>query len=328
MKTRETILNNNILPNRIDTHIQESESYKIFAQYMPKTWVIRSMTERDYGIDLFIEIASDNKMTGRLFTCQLKSINEINNNLTCYNIESSSFNYWYLLPTQTFVFFVDIKNKEVYFCNIKEYIREYYSDFEHDKLNKIKFDSKSALSALSEQDIEKLLIEIYDYENSLKYMESLMMSFVLNFEKNLNLLSSHIGLDGFLALGDMGYDDYEYIVIYKLFHNLCSFFNIEWNIPSLQHFYKIGQLHNKEYLGNTIFFEEQANDLSILLIPIMGKILDFVEKYIDKFNSYWNNEYLDISLLVNNKFEQLKDLYGRVYDEINWNNIFEQEYKI
>lgn len=43
-------------PERIDKHITESSSYKIFSNAIPDNWIVREVTERDYGIDCYVEI--------------------------------------------------------------------------------------------------------------------------------------------------------------------------------------------------------------------------------------------------------------------------------
>jgi hypothetical protein len=60
-------------PKRVNKHITESSSFKIFSRNIPDSWIVREVTERDYGIDLYIELATkDNRVTGELISIQLK----------------------------------------------------------------------------------------------------------------------------------------------------------------------------------------------------------------------------------------------------------------
>ena len=43
-------------PNRVPTHIAETRSWKILYEQVPDEWIIRQVTERDYGIDCFVEL--------------------------------------------------------------------------------------------------------------------------------------------------------------------------------------------------------------------------------------------------------------------------------
>ncbi|WP_333577748.1 hypothetical protein [Sphingobacterium sp.] len=38
-------------PQRDLTHIIEREALEILTQQLPKEWIVREMTERDYGVD-------------------------------------------------------------------------------------------------------------------------------------------------------------------------------------------------------------------------------------------------------------------------------------
>lgn len=318
MRYREELLKNienGILPKRIKQHSQELQSYNIFIEKMPKSWIIRAVTERDYGIDLLIEIVQDNKITGRLFTCQLKSILKINKQLKCSGIKPSTFNYWYLLPTTTFVFFVDIENREVYFTNIKKYIRQNYKKFRNMELKSISFNKKLSLSNMPIDKIENELIDYYDRENSLQYIEFLIISFILNFEKNNEVLVNHLYQDAFLALNDINFDDAELIVLYNSFEKLSSFFYLNWNLPSLIEYYKEGHEQFKDR-PNAIFFEAQVSKMSRLLIQKRGEILYAIKNYITIYKDYWDDEYYDLSFLINEKFESLEKLHLDTINDI------------
>ena len=45
-------------PRRTPEHITESESWKVLEQKTPAMWILREVTERDYGIDAYIELVS------------------------------------------------------------------------------------------------------------------------------------------------------------------------------------------------------------------------------------------------------------------------------
>lgn len=43
-------------PSRHKNHVLETMSYKIFNNAIPDYWVVRDMTERDYGFDAMLEL--------------------------------------------------------------------------------------------------------------------------------------------------------------------------------------------------------------------------------------------------------------------------------
>src|ERR1035441_4782125 len=64
------------LPKRSDQHIAESQSMTILRSHMPQNWIIRETTERDYGVDLYVELVGPkNLLSGNLVALQLKAKN-------------------------------------------------------------------------------------------------------------------------------------------------------------------------------------------------------------------------------------------------------------
>ena len=87
------------LPKRHPTHIKETLSYKLFKESIPDHWLVRELSERDYGIDALIELVTlDNQVTGKLISIQLKSTDNFKfnsfNKFTVYSIEKQTTNYW------------------------------------------------------------------------------------------------------------------------------------------------------------------------------------------------------------------------------------------
>jgi uncharacterized protein YpmS len=65
-------------PTRYNCHISESNSFDILSSVLPDEWIIRELTERDYGVDLYVEIVGENKkITGELVALQVKSSTKI-----------------------------------------------------------------------------------------------------------------------------------------------------------------------------------------------------------------------------------------------------------
>jgi hypothetical protein len=54
-------------PERSDTHIIEAESWRLLQSLAPREWIVREVSERDYGIDAYIELVSKGgQVTGSL----------------------------------------------------------------------------------------------------------------------------------------------------------------------------------------------------------------------------------------------------------------------
>lgn len=118
------------LPKRVDQHITESSSFKIFNSVIPNSWIVREVSERDYGIDCYIELVnSNNQVTGELISIQLKGIQSIiwtkENYHTLSGIKLTTTNYWRVFPIPVYICLVDLNSKEVFFNSVKESIRIY-----------------------------------------------------------------------------------------------------------------------------------------------------------------------------------------------------------
>lgn len=116
-------------PCRSLTHVEERKAVKILGNYLPDEWVVREMTERDYGVDAYIEIINkDRRVTGDLIALQIKGTEEVlfnkKNQYRFDGIKVSTYNYWKGLPVVVFLVVVDLKNEIPYWVNIKSISRE------------------------------------------------------------------------------------------------------------------------------------------------------------------------------------------------------------
>jgi len=58
---------------RSETHEIESESWTLLRSKAPTNWIVREVSERDYGVDFYVEMANTNReITGEIFAGQLK----------------------------------------------------------------------------------------------------------------------------------------------------------------------------------------------------------------------------------------------------------------
>lgn len=138
------------LPHQIRSasHIAESRGHKLMSYLLSDQFIIRQVSERDYGIDYYIEIAStDNAaqmgIVGHLFSVQLKTVEKIdwkrgeqslNDEARIGDIKVSSANYWNKLPVPVLLFVADLSESNVYICPAKEGIRRQYKNLHSNHL--------------------------------------------------------------------------------------------------------------------------------------------------------------------------------------------------
>lgn len=122
------------LPKRADNHIRETSGYKVLESIIPPQWMIRGVTERDYGIDCYIELVDEqNRLTGEIAFVQMKTTDKIDwrkdNGFKFYKVERPTTNYLKGFIIPTYLFLVDLSTREMFFVSIKEYIMEHYREY-------------------------------------------------------------------------------------------------------------------------------------------------------------------------------------------------------
>lgn len=124
---------------RTQTHIVDSRAVKAVIAQLPHHWVVRELTERDYGIDLMVEIFApglkDAKgkdafdATGSVFHIQIKgteeSLKPVQAGTINYCIDKKSLSYVEKFSTPFLLFRVSIADPQViYFLWIQRYIKD------------------------------------------------------------------------------------------------------------------------------------------------------------------------------------------------------------
>ena len=127
------------LPKRPDTHISESESWVLLQRLAPPKWIVREVSERDYGVDCYIEIVTDDdEVTGDMMSVQLKATSKIDwkpfasggKVARSPSIKSSTANYWLNSPVPTFLFLADLGKEDIYFIGVEDKIRRQFEKLE------------------------------------------------------------------------------------------------------------------------------------------------------------------------------------------------------
>ncbi len=116
-------------PKRDNTHIIESESFAALSSILPKEWIIRELTERDYGVDVYIEIVGkDGKVSGDLTALQIKGTKNMKfrkkGTYTFSGIKRTTLNYWLGLPVPVFLIVFCQKSKNIYWTSVENNHRE------------------------------------------------------------------------------------------------------------------------------------------------------------------------------------------------------------
>lgn len=122
-------------PSRSPTHKIEAASWRLLQEQAPDEWIVREVSERDYGIDAYIEITtSSGDVTGNLISVQLKGVEKLNwkdqgsgiKTTRSPPVKTATANYWLNLPVPVFLFVADLSSRKIHYVSVEPEIRSQY----------------------------------------------------------------------------------------------------------------------------------------------------------------------------------------------------------
>ena len=273
------------LPTRDVKHVTETSSYKIFSRNIPDHWIIREVSERDYGIDCYIELVNGkNQVTGELISIQLKGKQRIkwtkHDYFTFSGINISTTNYWMKFPTPVFICLVDLETEEVFYSSVKESVRKnFYSYIKQDTFSyKIYKQNKLEISSL------KSFLFSYFSDKNWKNLGININTFLSNYARYRDFIEENIGRDCFMGVD---IDRVLYLkVFYENIHFLCLHFQIEWKLKSISDYF----LESQKSFGDAYDIHEHYIDEIVTklgeLLPVVS--LKIREHLINIESEYWH----------------------------------------
>lgn len=237
-------------PKRADNHIRESASYKVLQSKIPSKWIIRDVTERDYGIDCYIELVDEQHMLkGEIAFVQMKSKDNLgwrnDNGLRFDKIEISTTNYLKSFMIPTYIFLADLTTKELFFMSVKEYIAEHYDKYTGSKTFAYEFYRDRDFFTI-EAFLKSFRInnQYNQYRNELQY-------FIANLYQYIEFMQEHNNLDRFLQI------DMNEMMIFEAMHRNISFlqnyFGTNNRLTSIEILYKRGEEKYGDPYEQTLF---------------------------------------------------------------------------
>lgn len=273
------------LPQRVKQHISETASYKLFLAKIPDSWVIRDVTERDYGIDCYVELVNkNNELTGELVLIQLKSRQSIkwnkNDSYTLSGVNIETSNYWYKFSVPVFIFLADLENQTLYMKSVNHWIKRNFLDFvKQDKFNYI---FKKTDSFDGEDGVFAFKFYFY-YEQYRMQFENELLFFLTNLRHFIDFQSEHNNLD--FHLGIEGEDLIFFESMHRNYDFLCMYFGMDNPIPSMNEL----KNRSKEKFKND-FYELYEHDLTEWMETfekLTNKILTEMKSFLHGELNYW-----------------------------------------
>jgi len=285
-------------PLRDIKHISETASGKLFNFLMPDNWLVRSVTERDYGIDYYVEIVDENdELTGKLISIQLKSRQSVSwtqkDTFAVSDIKLTTTNLWNEFAVPVFVFLADLDAKEVYYLSVKSYIRKHY--IEYSKQRGLTYHFDKTVKIATPPDIPAL-VEAYDMDIARPRFESVLFTFWSSLTPYADFIMEHDNRDFHLGL-----EDDEAIFIEAILNNylfLANYFKMDTYLPSIHQLKK----QSRRKYGNRYYdlVEGALTDIAEELQQMTFKLLKAAEKLIEKESQYWIVANLPLVNFINN----------------------------
>lgn len=227
----------NGFPKRTDTHIKETDSWKILRNNIPSEWLIREVSERDYGIDCYIELVNtDKEVTGDLLSGQLKGTERLDwlvgddgtKEATFSGIKAETIHYWMNLPVPVFLFVADLTERTLYFAPVKQQVRRQYRNYLNQK--SISFSLSHDCNFSPGADLCRFLAA-YFLEKSHNTFVSALRTLFVHWDRYLEFIQYMQGLD--LFLGAEPEQELMFLHIYLTLQTLSTLLAIDWPLESL-----------------------------------------------------------------------------------------------
>ena len=280
------------LPKRISTHIKESDAWKILLTQVPPEWIVREVSERDYGIDCYIELVNkEAEVTGDLLSIQLKGSQNLrwksegNKEFVSYSgIRIETINYWMSLPVPVFLFLADLSERTVYFCSVKEQVREQYTKFTEQK--SLTFHLRKDFK-LGKEEGRKILLYLYYREKHYKEFVMYLSMLLSHFDSYMDFIRFNQNLDFFLELEPDA--ELLFVHLYDCCFFLSMMFSIKWDIQSLDKIYI--QQKNRYGIPSTLHNEVLTEILPLLQTKLQVIINGAKVLILEEEKEFWSFNY-------------------------------------
>ncbi len=229
-------------PKRAETHEIESASWGLLKALAPEEWILREVSERDYGIDAYIEIASkDRQITGNLISVQLKGVKTAIHwkaegsgvkRSKSPQIKVSTANYWLHLPVPVFLFVADLPEKKIHFVSVKESIRKQYGKLA--KQDKITFPliEEFNISSKIGRIVFQLLVARERAHEHFAFHITNLLSHIAAFA---DFISANQNRDSFMEVELDAHMQFR--ALYETCRMASVYLDNEWDLPSLNELY-------------------------------------------------------------------------------------------
>jgi hypothetical protein len=279
------------LPQRVPEHVAETASWKLFNAAVPAEWIVREVTERDYGIDCYMELSSGGYVTGDLCSIQLKGEDGIpwkgergSVMATFSGVKIETVNYWMRLPVPVLLVVTDIKSRGVYFVNPRAQVRERYNAFLGRKSMSFNLSQDLRLDSTGGP---TEMHRLYMRERKYRQFASCLIARLGSFHEDLDFIYGKQGCDEFMEIESSDYFRARDLV--RSAETLARFLGIPWDVPRLDDLAREGR--NKYGGTATTFHYGQLDELLVALEPRYFEVIEAARVFVTKDEGeFWHAE--------------------------------------
>ncbi len=285
-------------PTRAKSHVTETASFKRLDACIPSHWIIRHVSERDYGIDCLIEpvVKPDGPVTGDLLALQLKGTEALTWNKsddasddlrTVFSgIEVETVNYWMGLPIPVFLCIHNQASDAIHIADVKRQVRRRYSELLSQKT--FGFALRSKLN-ISDTNAHILLYALYVQERAYSKFGAALTDLLANCDTYVEYIVGNIGLDFFFEV-----ETPELVRLFNLYRNMeqvAYYTGTDWTVPSL---YSFLEDDRKKFTDNPAILHEGTHSRILrLLAPLYLEIITRGCKVVTETEcDYWKSREL------------------------------------
>ena len=297
-------------PKRPSKHIKETESWKILQNSVPSEWIVRGVSERDYGVDCYIEmVGNDGSVKGDLLSVQLKGTELLDwkhndrqnrDEARFSGIKMETINYWMNLAVPVFLCVAETSTNKLFFAPIKHQVRNQYKKYMNQQSLSFLLSTEHSLDR--GQGLFNFII-CYIQEKNFKELTELSRLLLIHLPQYYEFIIGNQELDPFLGVEPE--EELMFVHIYLTLHNLCNVLAIDWDIKWLSDVYSDDKkTWSDSFYGlHNLTLTEILPQIKIKLVAVLKgikKILtDYQKDYWEKkeYIMYSKAKDLDISNL-------------------------------
>lgn len=178
------------LSQRTITHIHDTKAVRLVLEKIPDSWLVRNMEERDYGIDLLLELFEEiheglQNPTGQLLLFQIKgkadSWDNSKKENTFYQFPSKTLEYAKLFNIPFFVVEATLNDSQVHFMHLQKYAKIKTLNSTAEKIN-IDIPTENDLGKERGRDKIKDIAGVYAKEHDLYLIQQKYFNVKAHFE--------------------------------------------------------------------------------------------------------------------------------------------------